>query len=57
MVNEVGVFIYFVLVVVCEEFLDQDVIVRGVVFIGCRLMDFFVELVKIDLKLIGVGQY
>lgn len=55
LVNEVGVFIYFVFEIVCEEFLNEDVIVCGVVFIGCCLMDLLVEFVKIDFKSIGVG--
>lgn len=57
LVNEVGVLIYLVLEVVWEEFLELDFIVWGVVFIGCCLMDLLVELVKIDFKSIGVGQY
>ena len=40
-----------------KEFPDQDVTVRGAVSIGRRLMDPLAELVKIDAKSIGVGQY
>ena len=40
-----------------EEFPDQDVTVRGAVSIGRRLMDPLAELVKLDPKTIGVGQY
>lgn len=56
-VSEVGVFVYFVFELVVQEFLDFDVLLCGVVFIVCCLQDFLVELVKIDLKFIGVGQY
>jgi uncharacterized protein len=57
MVNESGVSIYSASEVAREEFPDQDVTVRGAVSIGRRLMDPLAELVKIDPKSIGVGQY
>lgn len=57
MVNESGVSFYSASDVACEEFPDQDVTVRGAVSIGRRLMDPLAELVKIDPKPIGVGQY
>ncbi|MEZ5043702.1 MAG: Tex family protein [Saprospiraceae bacterium] len=57
MVNEAGASIYSASAVAREEFPDQDVTVRGAVSIGRRLMDPLAELVKIDPKSIGVGQY
>jgi uncharacterized protein len=57
MVNESGASIYSASAVAREEFPDQDVTVRGSVSIGRRLMDPLAELVKIDPKSIGVGQY
>ena len=57
MVNESGASIYSASEVAREEFSDYDVTVRGSVSIGRRLMDPLAELVKIDPKSIGVGQY
>jgi len=57
MVNESGASVYSASTVAREEFPDQDVTVRGAVSIGRRLMDPLAELVKIDPKSIGVGQY
>ena len=57
MVNESGASIYSASEAAREEFSDQDVTVRGAVSIGRRLMDPLAELVKIDPKSIGVGQY
>jgi uncharacterized protein len=57
MVNESGASIYSASEVAREEFPDQDLTVRGSVSIGRRLMDPLAELVKIDPKSIGVGQY
>ncbi len=57
MVNESGASIYSASEVAREEFPDQDITVRGAVSIGRRLMDPLAELVKIDAKSIGVGQY
>lgn len=57
MVNESGASIYSASEVAREEFGDYDVTVRGSVSIGRRLMDPLAELVKIDPKSIGVGQY
>ncbi len=57
LVNEAGASIYSASEVAREEFPDQDVTVRGAVSIGRRLMDPLAELVKIDPKSIGVGQY
>jgi uncharacterized protein len=57
MVNESGASIYSVSEVAREEFPDHDVTVRGAVSIGRRLMDPLAELVKLDPKSIGVGQY
>jgi uncharacterized protein len=57
MVNESGASIYSASEVAREEFPDQDVTVRGAVSIGRRLLDPLSELVKIDAKSIGVGQY
>jgi len=56
-VNEAGASIYSASKVAREEFPDFDVTVRGAVSIGRRLMDPLAELVKIDPKSIGVGQY
>jgi uncharacterized protein len=57
MVNESGASIYSASAVAREEFSDQDITVRGAVSIGRRLQDPLAELVKIDPKSIGVGQY
>ena len=57
MVNESGASIYSASDVAREEFPNEDVTVRGAVSIGRRLMDPLAELVKIDAKAIGVGQY
>jgi uncharacterized protein len=57
MVNESGASIYSASPVAREEFPDHDITVRGAVSIGRRLMDPLAELVKIDPKSIGVGQY
>lgn len=57
MVNESGASIYSASDVAREEFPDQDITVRGAVSIGRRLMDPLAELVKIDPRSIGVGQY
>ncbi|HAZ24039.1 MAG TPA: RNA-binding transcriptional accessory protein, partial [Algoriphagus sp.] len=57
MVNEAGASIYSASEVAREEFPDLDLTVRGAVSIGRRLMDPLAELVKIDPKSIGVGQY
>jgi uncharacterized protein len=56
-VNESGASIYSASDVAREEFPDKDVTVRGAVSIGRRLQDPLAELVKIDPKSIGVGQY
>jgi uncharacterized protein len=56
-VNESGASIYSASEVARWEFPDRDVTVRGAVSIGRRLMDPMAELVKIDPKSIGVGQY
>ncbi len=56
-VNEAGASIYSASEVAREEFPEHDVTVRGGVSIGRRLMDPLAELVKIDPKSIGVGQY
>lgn len=56
-VNEAGASIYSASEVAREEFPAHDVTVRGAVSIGRRLMDPLAELVKIDPKSIGVGQY
>jgi uncharacterized protein len=56
-VNESGASVYSASEVARNEFPDQDVTVRGAVSIGRRLMDPLAELVKIDPKAIGVGQY
>lgn len=57
MVNESGASIYSASEVAREEFPDEDVTVRGAISIGRRLLDPLSELVKIDAKSIGVGQY
>jgi len=57
MVNESGASVYSASEVAREEFPDHDVTVRGAVSIGRRLIDPLAELVKIDPKSIGVGQY
>jgi uncharacterized protein len=57
MVNESGASIYSASEAAREEFPDQDITVRGAVSIGRRLMDPLAELVKLDPKSIGVGQY
>lgn len=56
-VSEAGASIYSASKTARDEFPDQDVTVRGAVSIGRRLMDPLAELVKIDPKSIGVGQY
>ncbi|MDF1574899.1 MAG: Tex family protein [Bacteroidales bacterium] len=56
-VNESGASIYSASKTARDEFPDYDVTVRGAVSIGRRLMDPLAELVKIDAKSIGVGQY
>ncbi len=57
LVNEDGASIYSASEIAREEFPDYDITVRGSVSIGRRLMDPLAELVKIDPKSIGVGQY
>ncbi len=57
MVNESGASVYSASPLAREEFPDYDVTVRGAISIGRRLMDPLAELVKIDPKAIGVGQY
>lgn len=57
MVNESGASIYSASAVAREEFPDHDVTVRGAVSIGRRMADPLAELVKLDPKSIGVGQY
>jgi len=57
MVNESGASIYSASAIAREEFPQYDVTVRGAVSIGRRLMDPLAELVKLDPKSIGVGQY
>ena len=57
MVNESGASVYSASQAARDEFPDHDVTVRGAVSIGRRLMDPLAELVKIDPKSIGVGQY
>ncbi len=56
-VNEAGASIYSASKIAREEFPDYDITVRGAVSIGRRLIDPLAELVKIDAKSIGVGQY
>ncbi len=57
LVNEDGASIYSASKVAREEFPNEDITVRGAISIGRRLMDPLAELVKIDAKSIGVGQY
>ncbi len=57
MVNEAGASVYSASSVAIAEFPDQDITVRGAISIGRRLQDPLAELVKIDPKSIGVGQY
>lgn len=57
MVNESGASVYSASEAARDEFPDKDITVRGAVSIGRRLMDPLAELVKIDPKSIGVGQY
>ncbi|MFP4302794.1 MAG: Tex family protein [Spirochaetaceae bacterium] len=57
MVNEAGASVYSASEVAREELPEQDVTVRGAVSIGRRLMDPLAELVKVDPRSIGVGQY
>ena len=57
MVNESGASVYSASQIAREEFPDYDITVKGAVSIGRRLMDPLAELVKIDAKSIGVGQY
>jgi uncharacterized protein len=57
MVNESGASVYSASKIAREEFPNEDVTVRGAVSIGRRLTDPLAELVKIDPKAIGVGQY
>lgn len=56
-VNENGASVYSASELAREEFPDEDVTVRGAISIGRRLMDPLSELIKIDPKSIGVGQY
>jgi uncharacterized protein len=57
MINENGASVYSASSIAREEFPDKDLTVRGAVSIGRRLADPLAELVKIDAKSIGVGQY
>lgn len=57
MVDESGASIYSASKIAREEFPDHDITVRGAVSIGRRLLDPLAELVKLDPKSIGVGQY
>lgn len=57
LVNEDGASIYSASEIAREEFPDEDITVRGAVSIGRRLMDPLAELVKLEPKSIGVGQY
>jgi protein Tex len=57
LVNEDGASVYSASETAREEFPEQDITVRGAISIGRRLMDPLAELVKIDPKSIGVGQY
>jgi uncharacterized protein len=57
MINENGASVYSASAIAREEFPDKDLTVRGAVSIGRRLADPLAELVKIDAKSIGVGQY
>jgi uncharacterized protein len=56
-VSESGASVYSASEIAREEFPDKDITVRGAVSIGRRLMDPLAELVKVDAKAIGVGQY
>jgi uncharacterized protein len=57
LINESGASIYSASAIAREEFPDLDLTVRGAISIGRRLMDPLAELIKIDAKSIGVGQY
>ena len=57
LVNEDGASVYSASEIAREEFPDEDITIRGAVSIGRRLIDPLAELVKIDPKSIGVGQY
>ncbi|GAA5219624.1 Tex family protein [Membranihabitans marinus] len=57
LISEAGASIYSASEIAREEFPDLDLTVRGAISIGRRLMDPLAELVKIDAKSIGVGQY
>ncbi len=57
LVNEDGASIYSASEIARQEFPDEDITVRGAVSIGRRLMDPLAELVKLDPKSVGVGQY
>lgn len=57
MINENGASVYSASSIAREEFPDKDLTIRGAVSIGRRLADPLAELVKIDAKSIGVGQY
>lgn len=57
LINEDGASIYSASTIAREEFPNEDITVRGAISIGRRLMDPMAELVKIDPKSIGVGQY
>lgn len=57
MVNEDGASVYSASEIAREEFPDKDITIRGAISIGRRLIDPLAELVKIDPKSIGVGQY
>lgn len=57
LVNEDGASVYSASAIAREEFPNEDVTVRGAVSIGRRLMDPLAELVKIDPKSLGIGQY
>jgi uncharacterized protein len=56
-VSEAGASVYSASMIAIEEFPDQDVTTRGAISIGRRLQDPLAELVKVDPKSIGVGQY
>src|SRR5207247_1193266 len=57
LVNESGASVYSASGIAREEFPDKDITVRGAASIGRRLQDPLAELVKIDARSIGVGQY
>ena len=57
LISEAGASIYSASAIAREEFPDLDLTVRGAISIGRRLMDPLAELIKIDAKSIGVGQY